>query len=229
MILETSHSVPDILSRQPMFKGLHASEIQLLAQGTQEYRVRRNELLFQKGDMPEGMHIVLLGQIKLAINSSHGSEKVIHMAGPGASFGEAVVFLDRPYPVSAMATQDSIVLLVSKGTLLSAIHDGTGLARKMLASLSMRLHELIEDIETCTMRGSTQRVVCYLTQAVPAEMGNSYLVNLPSSKQTIASQLNLAPETFSRVLSQLTEAGLIEVRGRSISIMDREKLLACPG
>jgi CRP-like cAMP-binding protein len=47
---------------------------------------------------------------------------------------------------------------------------------------------------------------------------------LPASKQNIASQLNLAPETFSRVLSSLSEKNLIQVKGRTITVLDRQLL-----
>jgi CRP-like cAMP-binding protein len=36
--------------------------------------------------------------------------------------------------------------------------------------------------------------------------------------------LNLAPETFSRVLGHLAEAGLIQVKGRAITVLDAVRL-----
>ncbi|MDD3530601.1 MAG: Crp/Fnr family transcriptional regulator [Gallionellaceae bacterium] len=225
MIQETRHPVREILARQPLFRQLDDSELGVIAAGTREYRIGRHEVVFQKGDPPAGMHIVIMGQVKLSIPSAHGSEKVVHMAGPGDTFGEAVVFLDRPYPVSAVATQDSIVMLVRKYTLERALDGSPSLSRKMLASLSVRLHELIDDMEACTLRSSMQRVICYLGQLIPAGIDAPCSVQLPSSKQTIASQLNLAPETLSRMLGQLVEAGLIQVSGRTISIASRERLL----
>jgi CRP-like cAMP-binding protein len=96
----------------------------------------------------------------------------------------------------------------------------------MLASLSMRLHGLLEDMETCTMRTSAQRVICFLNQLASGDEAAAVEVALPTNKQTIASQLNLAPETFSRVLGNLSDAGLIEVKGRSILIKDLTKLRA---
>lgn len=224
MIQETRHPIAEILARQPLFRNLDEAELALIAAGTSEYRVQRNEALFQKGDKPEGLHIVIMGQIKLSIPSAHGNEKVVHMSGPGHTFGEAVVFLDKPYPVNAVATQDSIILLIRKRALEAALDGSPTLSRKMLASLSLRLHELIDDMETCTLRTSMQRVVCYLSQQVPPDQGEGYTIQLGSSKQTIASQLNLAPETFSRLLGQLTEAGLIKVHGREITVPSREKL-----
>ena len=224
MIQETRHPIREILARQPLFRNLNDAELTPIATDTREYRYRRHEVLFQKGDVPEGMHIVIMGQVKLSIPSAQGAEKVVHMAGPGHTFGEAVLFLDKPYPVSAIATQDSIVLLVPKQPLEKAITESPILTRKMLASLSARLHELIDDMETCTLRTSMQRVVCYLSQQVPAE-AEDHIIQLPSSKATIASQLNLAPETLSRVLSQLSEAGIIQVSGRAIRVASRARLM----
>ncbi len=226
MILETRHSIAEILSRQPLFRGLSESELAQISSGCREFRVKKNELIFHKGDPAEGMHVVVMGQVKLSLPSAQGMEKVVHMCGPGATFGEAVVFLDKPYPVSSQATAESLLLLVSKRVLLEAMDSNTMLCRKMMASLSTRLHELLGDMETCMLRGSVQRVVCFLVQAAPSGDHSAYEINLSASKQTIASQLNLAPETLSRVLGQLSDAGLIQVRGRAINVLDREKLVA---
>ncbi len=224
MILETRHAIDEILSRQPLFRGLSANELAQISAGSREFRVGKNEMLFHKGDAPEGMHVVVMGQIKLSLPSAQGTEKVVHMCGPGHTFGEAVVFLERPYPVNAQATADSIVLLVSRRVLVDSLDSNSMLCRKMLASLSTRLHELLGDMETCMLRGSVQRVVCFLIQSEPPGDEPGFSLSLPVSKQTIASRLNLAPETFSRVLGELSEKGLIQVRGRTITVPDRRAL-----
>ena len=225
MILETRHSIAEILSRQPLFRGLSAGELSQISNGCREFRVRKNELIFHKGDLPEGMHVVVMGQVKLSLPTAQGMEKVVHMCGPGSTFGEAVVFLDKPYPVTAQATADSLLLLISGNVLLDVMEGSFMLCRKMMASLSYRLHELLGDMETCMLRGSLQRVVCFLVQGSPSGEQNAYEVTLLSSKQTIASQLNLAPETFSRVLGQLAEASLIRVKGRTITVLDKDSMV----
>jgi CRP-like cAMP-binding protein len=226
LILETRHSIAEILSRQPLFRGLSDIELAQVSAGSREFRVRKNEVLFHKGDPAEGMHVVVMGQMKLSLPSAQGVEKIVHMCGPGATFGEAVVFLDKPYPVSAQAMTDSLILLVSKQVLLDAMHVNAMLSRKMLASLSSRLHELLGDMESCTLRTSMQRVVCFLIQAAPSGSTDRFEITLTASKQNIASQLNLAPETFSRALGNLSEKGLIQVKGRTITVLDRQLLSA---
>ncbi len=228
MIQETRHDIAEILSRQPLFRSLDRTEIGCLAGCTREFRVGKNEVLFQKGDPAQGMYVVIMGQIKLALPSPQGGEKVVHMAGPGSTFAEAVVFLDKPLPVNAQATSESLILLVSKAGLLDALAQSPLLCRKMLASLSTRLHELIDDMESCTLRTSLQRVICYLAHLAPSPDLLSYEVQLDSSKQMLASRLNLAPETLSRILGQLAEAGVIRVQGRHIHIMDKGRMMSFP-
>jgi len=226
MILETRHSIPEILSRQAMFRILGGRELIRLAEQTREYRVSRGELLFQKGERARGMFILITGQIKLYLPSETGAEKVVHLAGPGETFGEESVFLDKPYAVAAEAGKDSIVLDISSPAVLGALETHPGMARAMMARLSSRFCTLVENMETCVQRTSAERVAHYLIQQMPDDV-DQCSVELESDKQTIASQLNLAPETFSRVLGKFVRAGYIHVRGRSITVMNGDGLRAC--
>ena len=53
---------------------------------------------------------------------------------------------------------------------------------------------------------------------VPSEIA------LPTSKQVIASRLNLTPETLSRIFHDLSDAGLISVQGKRITLHDPARL-----
>jgi len=218
MILETRHSISEILSRQPLFRLLDGAELARLAKGTYEYRLIKNEMLFQKGDLPKGMHVVISGQVKLFLPSSAGAEKIVHMAGAGESFGEEGVFLSKTCPVAAQATRDSILLVMEKHALLEALERNCMLSTALMSRMCSRLCDLIDNMETCVQRNSAQRVVHFLTQMAPPDV-DSFELQLDVNKQTIASQLNLAPETFSRVLGRLVKDGYIQVKGRSIKVM----------
>ncbi len=95
-------------------------------------------------------------------------------------------------------------------------------ARKMLAGLSRRMHGLICDMESYALRSGTQRVIGYLLQHEATADGQQ--LTLPVSKAVVASRLNLTPEHFSRILSDLGAHGLIEVHGRQVTLLDIEAL-----
>lgn len=224
MIQETKHSIAEILSRQPIFRGLVNAEIGRLASATLEYRTNKHEMLFHKGTYPTMLHLVITGQVKLFLPSAQGSEKIVRLANPGELFGEESVVLDRPYAMTAQATRDSILMMVPRGALMAALASNPGLCCDLMTNLALRMHDLIDNMESCTQRSSTQRVAHYLTQLAPSLADDSFEVELNANKQTIASHLNLAPETFSRVLSRFAQQGYIQIQGRTIRVANAEQL-----
>ena len=224
---ETKLDSPQILSRLPLFQELAPEQIAALESACRERRLAKGEMLFQKGDLPKGFFVVVFGQIKLAFPSSQGNEKVVQILGPRQSFGEAVMFLDRPCPVFAEGLVDSLLLHIGSAPVFELLERDPSFARRMLAGLSMRLHSLVEDVETYSLRSSAQRVVGYLLQHCPQQEGpceGSFEISLPTSKQVIASRLNLTPETLSRIFHDLSANGLISVSGKQITINDVKRL-----
>jgi len=219
------------LRNLPLFRELAPEEIDRIALGTRELRVKRGDILFQKGDPTRGFYIVVYGQVKLLFITPNGDEKVIEIMGPGQSFGEALMFMEKPYIVTAHALADSMLLHVSSEVVFEEIDRDPKFARRMIAGLSRRLHHLISDVESYSLRSATQRVIGYLLQPDhdDDEGHGRTMVMLPAAKSVIASRLNITPEHFSRILHELTEAQLIEVTGRTVRILDMEKLRTYEG
>jgi CRP-like cAMP-binding protein len=214
--------VQDFLIRLPLFNAMTPAELDRVAIGTTEMRIPRGEIVFRKGDPCVGFHTVVYGQIKLAFTSPHGGEKVVEIIGPGHSFGEALMFMEKPYIVSAQALADTLLLHVSKAVVFDELQHDPEFSRKMLAGLSRRLHGLMGDVEAISLRSGTQRLVGYLLKGELHDEETQ--VTLPASKTVVASRLNLTPEHFSRILHDLCENQLISVSGRQITILDMEKL-----
>jgi CRP-like cAMP-binding protein len=220
--------VSAFLANLPLFKETSPEQIERVAQGTRALHVARGEMLFHRGDPCEGFHLVAYGQVKLAISSPQGAEKVVEVIGPGMSFGEAVMFLEKPYPVYAQTLSDSLLLHVSKSVVFAEIERNPQFSRQLLGGLSRRLHGLVSDVEAYSLRSGAQRVIGYLLRdvRVPEPQGNQGEVTLPIGKGVIASRLNLTPQHFSRILHELTARGLIAVDGRKVLITDLERLRA---
>ena len=215
-----------LLARMPLFDGLPQGQTALLAAHSQGRYLNKGEMLFQKGDAANGFYLVVYGQVKLAFPSLSGNEKVVDVIGPSQSFGEAVMLAQRPYPVFAQAIIDTLLIHVTKDVVFDLLENDPAFARRMLIGLAMHNHSLVHDIESYTLRSSAQRVIGYLLQHCPSD-GNCedrIEIILPTSKQITASRLNLTPETLSRILHDLAEAGLIEMQGKRISINNPQRL-----
>ena len=218
----------DFLRNIPLFRELAPEELDRVAARTRQQRAARGEILFHRGDPAAGMHVIVVGQIKLAFASSSGDEKVVDILGPGQSFGEAVMFLDARHVVNAHALADSMLLFISREAIFEELERDPKFARRVIGGLSRRLHFLMSDLEAVSMRSGTERLIGYLLSQraiTDKDDENGPLrITLPSTKGLIASRLNLTQEHFSRILHELINRGMITVKGRDVLIRDVGRL-----
>ena len=223
--MRTPIKIQSFLVNLPFFAGVPAAVIDRIAADTTEMHVPRGEILFTRGDPCRGFYLVIYGQVKLSLVTPEGTEKVVDVVGPKRTFGEALMFAGKPYMVMAQTLEDAMLLHVSRDAVFREVDRDPAFARALLAGLSQRLHRLVNDVESYSLESGVQRVIGYLLHldTKPGEQG-PHTVTLPMSKALVASRLNLTPEHFSRILHDLTEAGLVHVNGRSIEIVDVQRL-----
>ena len=216
-------AVARALSRLHLFAELKPEQLSKLAVETRRIEVARGTMIFDRGMPAHGFYLLLDGQVKLGVVSPQGMEKIIDLINAGGSFGEAALFMESHFPVFAQAMTDSQLLLISKSAIFSLLDQDPTVSRRMLAGLSVRMHQLILDIEMLSLQSCTQRLINYLLQ-ISLDSPDPANIRLPATKLTIASMLNITPETLSRIMLKLQTAELIDVRGKEIAITDVEKL-----
>ena len=223
--------LPRYLAVLPLFSDLGQPELERLADGCQLRRMARGDMVFRVGEPCECFHVTVTGQVKLFAVSPAGQEKVIELLGPGNSFAEALMFMDKPYFINAQALTDSLVLSVGKAAVLAEIAADARFALRMLAGMSRRLHGLVRDVQAYALDSGVQRIIGYLLRGQADGDGASeaaITITLPVSKATVASRLSITPEYFSRVLHELEDAGLVAVDKREIRILDAQRLALYP-
>lgn len=114
-------NIPRFLAVLPLFSDLSADELRLMAQGCMVRRLSRVDTIFRYGEPCEEFHVVVTGQVKLFAISQTGYEKVIDLVGPTHSFAEALMFGDKPYILNAQALTNTLLLTVSKRSVLGEI------------------------------------------------------------------------------------------------------------
>ena len=224
MLATPAIKIEALLANVALFNGLEADDIARIAHGTREVNAARGDILFHKGDQASGFYLIVYGQIKLAFTSAQGNEKVVDILSQGQTFGEAVMFMEKPHMVYAQALSDSVLLHIARAVILEELEKDPKLGRKIIGGLSMRLHHLVTDVESYSLQSGRQRIIGYLLRDAVDADEKSLSVTLPTNKGVIASRLNLTQEHFSRILHELAEKGLILVKGRKINIPDVEKL-----
>jgi CRP-like cAMP-binding protein len=220
-------AAPDLagqLAGLPLFGGLPVASLALLASATQERHYARGEEVFQKGERPSGLCVVLSGKLKEACRGPGGEEKILEVLGSGETCGEAALFLGTPHPFPVTALSNSVLLHVEKTAIDALINSRPLFVNLLLQVLASKQHRALRDIEAYALSSPLQRVVGYLIDQCHEGGEGTPSLLLPAPKQVIASRLGMTPAALSRTFRDLSEAGLISLRGKRVVLCDPARL-----
>jgi CRP/FNR family transcriptional regulator, dissimilatory nitrate respiration regulator len=225
-VMERPEDWIEELRQAYLFAGVPEDQLRPLLTTVQSVRLAAGDTLFNQGQRAERFFFVREGLIKLFRVSPEGDEKIIEMPRPGQTFAEAVMFMgnDTRYPVNAEALQDSCLLAFPQRAFREHLSNSIETCFGMLASMSRRLHGLVNQIESLTLQNATYRLISYLLEQIPHGVQESPEIVLTTPKSAIAARLAIQPETLSRILKKLSASGLIEVHGNHIVVSNIESL-----
>lgn len=211
----------------PMFSGF-STEIQDELLSEAQYREHHPQhLILRQGDTAERFFLVLEGKVKLFRISADGKEKVVEIIQPGHTFAEAVMFMNKPlYPVCAESLDAVKLISFSNRMMLDYLERYPKICLHLLGHLSIRLHQRLDELENLTLQNATQRFALYLVSQIKDRTEDCVEMDLMLPKGLIAARLSIKPETLSRVMATLRGDGLIESRGRHITIPSVSRLLS---
>lgn len=211
------------LRNNSLFSGLDDAQLDQISKNMQIKPLNNGDQLFVKGDKAEHFFWVRNGLIKLYRVSPSGEEKVIEVVSAGNTFAEAIMFTGKlsHYPVNAEMIETGEIWCFSCKDFKTLLEGSVESCFRLLGNLSLRLHKHVNEIDRLTLQTAMDRVINYLLQHKPE---NSDEVQLLISKQTLASQLSIKPETLSRTLKKLSQEGLITANGNVITLKDSNAL-----
>ncbi len=210
------------LGRCPLFSRLGPAELEQIANAARLRHVAAGEPVFWEGRPCEGFYVVSAGCIRLYKLAPDGRQRTLHLVRPPQSFAEAAMFGPGVYPASAEALEDSSLILVRRDPFLRLLREQPDAALRLFESLSLWLRRLLDQLETETFLNARAKLAGYLLRE-GRRCGctdGPCRIELVLPKKDIASQLGMAPETFSRAQADLEARGLIRPAGRHVDICD---------
>lgn len=214
----------DIARRSLLMRPLPSdiAEVLLSDASTREYA--RGETIFLQDEKAIVVHVVIEGWVKLYRITPNGNETVVDVFTRGQSFGEAVAFRMKPYPVSAEAVTDCTLLQISAPRFIKMLRREPEVAIAVVASTFQHLHDLVGQIEQIKSQTGAQRVAHFLIRLCTCKSG-SCVVTLPYDKLLIAGRLGMKPESLSRAFAKLKKVG-VQITRHHATIDDIERLQA---
>ncbi len=212
----------EIIASSMLFENLPADQLEALLAIGREKKYRKGEMIFFEDDPGDVFFIVLSGKVKVFKVSAMGKEQILHIFGPGETFGEVPVFHGAPFPASAQALTAVSAMPFPRTAFIRILKENDSIALSMLAILAQKLRRFARQIETLSLKEVPARLAGYLLYLEQEQKNDTVVLDI--SKGQLASLLGTSPETLSRIFTKMAAEQLITVEGRAITLLNREKL-----
>lgn len=213
-----------LLAGLPLFAGLSAAQLDMLAMQAAFRTYPKNYLLYSYEEEAAWYYLIVEGWVKLFRETLDDDEAVLDILPAGQVFGESALFDHGRYGASAQIVEEASLLVLPLSALRRLIEEEPRVAVNLLGSMAVFRRQQEREIEHRSLQNAPQRIGCFLLRLCDSEAKAQATLHLPYDKTLIAARLGMKPETFSRALARLREETGITVQGATVHIGDIQKL-----
>ena len=141
----TIDSEVDALCRIPLFRGIEATKLRLLAFISERTRFRPGEHLCSQGEPGDSAFIILHGRAEVVV-ATDGGDQVVATVGANDIVGEIAILCDVPRTATLVAVADMDVLTISKENFLKLLKEFPEMALEVMRVLAQRLEKTTRDL-----------------------------------------------------------------------------------
>jgi CRP/FNR family transcriptional regulator, cyclic AMP receptor protein len=196
-----------------------------------EHDVRAGEEIATAGSLPDGVHQVIQGYVKVTGLDRDGETILIALYGPGNCWSESPLVSNRPHHHSTFAMTDGRVRILPREAFqrLYAEHPIVRdlLCRKFSDQISRLLRTNRQHTTEKTSRLLAKTFCSFLRgEHVPA---NQYVLNLPLTQTDISNYVGISRQAIQKEVTKLKTLGIVEKSGDRWIVRDVARLRARAG
>jgi CRP-like cAMP-binding protein len=219
--------VEEVLRRAGIFQGVDPESVDALADEFQVVDAARGTVLFREGEPGDSLFIVLSGKVKLGRRSSDGRENLVAIMGPSDQFGELSLFDPGPRTATATVVTDARVAKLPKAALQKWVQDRPQIAMQLLRVVARRLRRtntMLADLIFVDVPGRVAKQLLQLASRFGSVDGGMLRVTHDLTQEELAQLVGASRETVNKALADFAARGWLRLEGKSVVILDRERL-----
>lgn len=181
----------------------------------------RNDVLFEEGDEPTELFVVLSGRVAIANQAVDGRESVVALMSDGDLFGEMGLFVGEGRSAAARALEESEVLAVPYGPVKTAFERHPELLWGVVRLLAGRLRSTDEALADSVFLDVTGRTAKRLLEMA----GDDDEFDLPVTQEELAGMVGASRERVNKAIASFINLGwLAQDDDGCYQITDRDQL-----
>ncbi|QAT39200.1 Crp/Fnr family transcriptional regulator [Clostridium sp. JN-9] len=212
------------ISLVPIFNHLEKEQMDEIMAVTYSVSYKKGENIYCAGDKSDSLYIVSKGKVKIYRLSESGKEQLLRILHPGDFTGELALFRESVHEEYAEAIEETSVCTIKRSDLQEILLKYPSISLRVLTEFSSRLEQSEKQATGFATEKVETRIAHFLAECLDNDKQS--MIVLPMNKKDMASYLGTTPETISRKLTDLEEAGYIkQISNKKIEILDLDGLL----
>lgn len=191
---------------------MHIDTDLLYTWGAVAKKVPKNAIIFFENDVALSYFQILEGTVKMSYTNEDGKDLTIGVFNEGNSFGEPPLFIEQPYPASAIAQTDCVILKLSKKNFFSFLEENPEMQFKIVKLFAWKIYNKIVFSKNIVNHKPEYRIQYFLDNLKKQhDIASSIKMKIPYTRQEIADFTGLRVETVIRTLSLMSKNKKIEI------------------
>lgn len=217
---------PQELRETELFTDMTDADVAGLAGRCHRQSFKAGSTILRANEPGAALYTVLAGEVRIFTISPDGKEITFCIIEPGDFFGELSLIDDDPRSASAVAFEDTELMIIHKKDFLDILRKHPEIGLKIMRQLVRRLRSTDRHLETVAFFDRLGKVAWALTKL--AEKGTPVPdgVELPHvTHQDIANMVVSSRESVSRAMGYFASKGWVESQKRRVILKNRDALL----
>lgn len=217
----------EVLARSGIFQGVDSDAAEDLAKEMDTLDIRKGDVVFNEGEPGDSLYIVLSGKIKVGRRAADGRQNLIAVMGPADMLGELSLFDPGPRTATATAVTDTRLARLRKTALRPWLSNRPEIAEQLLRVLARRLrrtNDALADLIFTDVPGRVAKNLLQMAGRFGTRDGGVLRVTHDLTQEEIAQLVGASRETVNKALADFASRGWIRLDGKSIIILDPERL-----
>jgi CRP-like cAMP-binding protein len=206
-------------------KALGKEELIQMADCKTSYVIKKGEPIFEEGESVNGIFCIKDGVCKLSKLSANGKDQIVKLVKPGELLGQRSLISDEPANLSAVALEDMEVCFIPKTEIMGFFNKNNQFSMNVMKTICGDLKEADDHMVSMAQKSVKERLaetLLYLEDTFGKNSDGSLHIQL--SREELAGMIGTATESCIRLLSELNKTDIIDLTGKKITIIDRNKL-----
>ena len=206
-------------------KALNKEELLKIAECKTSYTIKKGEPIFEEGESVNGIFCVKDGVCKLSKLSANGKDQIVKLVKSGELLGQRSLISEEPANLSAVALEDMEVCFIPKTEIMNFFNQNNQFSMNVMRNICGDLKEADDHMVSMAQKSVKERLaetLLYLEDTFGKNSDGSLHIQL--SREELAGMIGTATESCIRLLSELNKSELVDLSGKKITILDRNKL-----